>query len=101
MQRIRLAFLATEGVFLLQGLGFVTLDREERQTMIDDAKSLLQPDDRTSTATAQTTAVRCTASPAPTTASSREMPPFRPEKRSPNRRSSGWQRKASRRAVQG
>ncbi|WP_420541812.1 TetR family transcriptional regulator [Pectobacterium polonicum] len=45
MRRIRLAFLATEGVFLLQGLGFVTLDHAERQTMLDDATSLFQPDD--------------------------------------------------------
>ncbi|MFJ5398623.1 TetR family transcriptional regulator [Pectobacterium sp. CHL-2024] len=56
MRRIRLAFLATEGVFLLQGLSFVTLDREERQTMIDDAKSLFQSDDNAGTLTAYTTA---------------------------------------------
>ncbi|QHQ21378.1 TetR family transcriptional regulator [Pectobacterium brasiliense] len=56
MRRIRLAFLATEGVFLLQGLGFVALDREERQTMIDDAKSLFQSDDNAGTLTAYITA---------------------------------------------
>ncbi|WP_113625632.1 TetR family transcriptional regulator [Pectobacterium peruviense] len=47
MQRIRLAFLATEGIFLLQGLGFVTLAREERQAMLNDAKSLFTSDDAT------------------------------------------------------
>ncbi|MFP9229690.1 TetR family transcriptional regulator [Pectobacterium cacticida] len=41
VQRTRLAFLAAEGVFLLQGLGFVTLDRAERQMMLNDAQSLL------------------------------------------------------------
>ncbi|MBN3132523.1 TetR family transcriptional regulator [Pectobacterium brasiliense] len=63
MRRIRLAFLATEGVFLLQGLGFVALDREERQTMIDDAKSLFQPDDSVSTLTARATTAHCAVPP--------------------------------------
>ncbi|MBN3217415.1 TetR family transcriptional regulator [Pectobacterium polaris] len=56
MRRIRLAFLATEGVFLLQGLGFVTLDREERQSMLNDAKSLFSLDDTAHTITAHTRA---------------------------------------------
>ncbi|MFP9467429.1 TetR family transcriptional regulator [Pectobacterium brasiliense] len=63
MRRIRLAFLATEGVFLLQGLGFVALDREERQTMIDDAKSLFQPDDSVTTMTARATTAHCAVPP--------------------------------------
>ncbi|UUE43645.1 TetR family transcriptional regulator [Pectobacterium aroidearum] len=74
MQRIRLAFLATEGVFLLQGLGFVTLDHEERQTMIDDAKSLFQSDDNADTLTAYTTADHRVTSSAPPTAYSQETP---------------------------
>ncbi|WP_235319650.1 TetR family transcriptional regulator [Pectobacterium fontis] len=69
MRRIRLAFLATEGVFLLQGLGFVTLDRKERQAMLDDAKSLFQPDD-----SALVTADNLTTSPAFTRASPQAMP---------------------------
>ncbi|AOR65954.1 Hypothetical protein Y17_1959 [Pectobacterium wasabiae CFBP 3304] len=64
MRRIRLAFLATEGVFLLQGLGFVTLDREERQTMLDDAKSLFQPDDAKHTIITHTISVPQTIKPA-------------------------------------
>ncbi|RYC38354.1 TetR family transcriptional regulator [Pectobacterium zantedeschiae] len=73
MQRIRLAFLATEGIFLLQGLGFVTLDREERQAMLSDAKSLFQSDDATATHTS--TAHTITALHATQPAfSSREMP---------------------------
>ncbi|WP_043988823.1 TetR family transcriptional regulator [Pectobacterium parmentieri] len=64
MRRIRLAFLAAEGVFLLQGLGFVTLDREERQTMLDDAKSLFQPDDAKHTVIAHTISAPLASQPA-------------------------------------
>ncbi|RLM16516.1 hypothetical protein BIY27_00050 [Gibbsiella quercinecans] len=39
-RRARLAFFATEGVFLLQGMGILQLSGEERLTVLNDAKSL-------------------------------------------------------------
>lgn len=35
-KRLRIAFLAAEGVFLLRGTGFAAISREERQSMLDD-----------------------------------------------------------------
>ncbi|WP_409306193.1 TetR family transcriptional regulator [Pectobacterium sp. B1J-3] len=41
-RRIRLAFLATEGVFLLHGMGFSVMSREEQHTILADAHALCQ-----------------------------------------------------------
>lgn len=39
-RRARLAFFATEGVFLLQGMGILQLTEAERRAILEDAKSL-------------------------------------------------------------
>ena len=43
-RRMRLAFLASEGAFLLRSLGLLDIDDNEWQDMMGDVTRLLQPD---------------------------------------------------------
>lgn len=41
-KRLRIAFLAAEGAFLLHGTGFAAISREEQQSMLDDISDMVR-----------------------------------------------------------